>query len=397
MMTCENHQSQDVLSEIASALRLGVAGAILACLALSANAQTDPPAADAASTPVETAPVTPGEALHASTPRKGWFWYKDPVKKEAPEKPKEILVVPTAPPSPKKPEPVVSVHKPLPLPGEPVDRERLCGQKETWVTSCGFVDPGDDFDFQAKQRDALLQLMSLRPDSPDAVEAAQRYMKWVVGKASQAANMWYFNMVQHPDLDPRVSNPISEVGLALASRVEQASSKEYFRLMKEEGGVLFYITRNDCAYCHDQVLATRRVAHTMGLTLINVPIDGVCLDGFEGETCGDNVPPEAIARLNVQIVPALYLYVPPATWIRLATGITDDSTILANTVNFFSAYRAAMINGLDNSKDTRPSVTFDPNLRPRPTGVTAADGSAPAATPDRTEMLKLLGFKPKGE
>lgn len=395
-MTCEKYQSQTIFTEIAGTLRLGVAAAVLACLTLSAHAQASEPDGEAAAVPTETAPARPGAALHTDTPRKGWFWYKDPVKKEAP-KPKEILIVPTTPPEPKKPDqPVVSIHKPLPLPGEPVDRERLCGQKDTWVTSCGFVDPGDDFDFQAKQRDELLQLMSLRPDSPDAVEAAQRYMKWVVSKASQAANMWYFNMVQHPDLDPRVSNPISEVGLALASRVEQASSKEYFRLMKEEGGVLFYITRNDCAYCHDQVRSTRRVAHTMGLTLINVPIDGICLDGFEGETCGDNVPPEAIARLNVQIVPALYLYVPPATWIRLATGITDDSTILANTVNFFSAYRAAMISGLDNSRDTRPSVTFDPELRPRPTGVTAADGSAPAAAPDRAEMLELLGFKSKG-
>jgi conjugal transfer pilus assembly protein TraF len=239
--------------------------------------------------------------------------------------------------------------------------------------------------------------MSLRPDSPDAVEAAQRYMKWVVSKASQAANMWYFNMVQHPDLDPTVKNPISEVGLALATKVDQASSKEYLQLIKSEGGVLFYITRNDCAYCHDQVAATRRVAYKMGLTLINVPIDHICLAGFEGETCGDTVPTEAIAQLNVQIVPALYLYVPESTWIRLASGVSDDQTIMANTVNFFSAYRAAMLNGLDNSRGSRPSVTFDPDLRPRATGTVAADGSAPQAAPDRAEMLKLLGFKPVDE
>jgi len=345
--------------------------------------------------------VTPGQELHQTSPKKGWFWYREPVKPKEEEQP-ETIFVPVEPLIPElPPAPVVIVPKAPKEPSladflnEPSEKDRLCTQKETWVSACGFIDPGEDFDFQALQRDELFKMMSLRPDNPDAVEAAQRYMKWVVGRASMAANMWYFNLIQKPDLDPRVKNPISEIGLALASRVESASSNEYFRLIREEGGILFYITRNDCIYCHDQAQSTRRVARSMGLELVNVPIDGICLDGFEGETCGNNVTPEEIAILDVQIVPSLYLYVPSSTWIRLGTGVVPDQTIMANTVNFFSAYRAAMLNGLDNSSGARPSVTFDPEYRPRATGTASADGSQVKGLPDQGKMMELLGFETK--
>lgn len=347
------------------------------------------------------APTIPGSDLHRETPKKGWFWYVDPVQEKKKKDPETVYMPVTPVPEPVE-QPAVVVPKaaePTPsvvlirVPEDPQEREAFCADPKTWIADCGFIEPGDDFEFQAKQRDSLLQMMSMRPDRPEAVEAVQRYMKWVVGKASQAANMWYFNMVQNPDLDPTVSSPISEIGIALASRVENAASNEYFRLIREEGGILFYITRNDCIFCHDQLSNTQRVARTMGLPLINVPIDRVCLEGFEGETCGDNVTPEQIAVLDVKVVPALYLYVPTSTWIRLGTGVVPDSTIMANTVNFFSAYRAAMLNGLDNSSGARPSVTFDPNLRPRATGLTPVDGEQNAATPDRQKMMEMLGFE----
>lgn len=340
-------------------------------------------------TTAQTVNAQPGADLHQSKARQGWFWYKDPKKEEKKEQPVEkpapkVEAPPVAPTAP-----IVVIAKSKPTPDE---KEKLCKEQDTWTADCGFIDPGDNFDFQAKQRDILLQTMSLRPDNPEAVENAQRYMKWVVGKASMAANMWYFNMVQKPDLDPTVKNPISEVGIALATRVNQAAQGEYFRLIKEEGGVLFFFTREDCSYCHTQAPYTQRVAHTMGLQLINVPLDGKCLEGFEGDNCGDNIQPEQIAALDVKTVPSIFLYVPSATWIRLGTGVTTDTTVIANTVNFFSAYRAAMLAGLDNSSGTRPTVSFDPEIRGQFTGTAPADGKTKAAEPDRTRMMELMGY-----
>lgn len=340
----------------------------------------------------QDAPAIPGQELHKAPAKQGWFWYRDPVeeKKKPPAPPEVVAPKPVVPPPVSAP--LVVVPKATKKELTPEEREKLCKVKDTWEKACGFIDPGDDFEFQAKQRDILLQMMSLTPDNPDAVEQAQRYMKWVVGKASMAANMWYFNMVQNPDLDPTVKNPISEVGLALATRVMQASQFEYFRLIKEEGGILFYFSRSDCSYCYDQSPYAIRVAQTMGLSIINVPLDGKCLPEFVGPACGDNVKPEQVAILDVKIVPALYLYVPSNTWIRLGTGVMTDQTILANTVNFFSAYRAAMLQGLDNSKGSRPSVTFDPQYNEKYTGVTPADGSKLPAGLDRQKMMELMGY-----
>lgn len=337
-------------------------------------------------------PVTPGQELHKTPAKQGWFWYRDPEekKKEEPKPVEQPAPAPAEQPKPSAPLVIVATSQPKEL--TPEEKEKLCKVKDTWEKTCGFVDPGDDFEFQAKQRDILLQMMSLTPDNPDSVEQAQRYMKWVVSKASMAANMWYFNMVQNPDLDPTVKNPISEVGIALATRITQASQYEYFRLIKEEGGVLFYFSRSDCAYCFDQAPYAARVAHTMGLDIVNIPLDGKCLPDFVGLACGDNVKPEQVGILDVKIVPALYLHVPSSTWIRLGTGIMTDQTILANTVNFFSAYRAAMLQGLDNSKGARPSVTFDPQYNAKQTGTAPADGSAQPAGLDRQKMMELLGY-----
>jgi hypothetical protein len=341
---------------------------------------------------VNSAPATPGQELHKTPPKQGWFWYRDPVeeKKKDPPTPVEVAPVPVEPAKPAAP--VVIVAKSAKKELTPEEREKLCKSKDTWEKVCGFIDPGDDFEFQAKQRDILLQMMSLTPDNPDSVEQAQRYMKWVVGKASMAANMWYFNMVQNPELDPTVKNPISEVGIALASRITQASQFEYFRLIKEEGGTLFYFTRSDCSFCFDQSQYAVRVARTMGLDIVNIPLDGKCLPDFTGLACGDNVKPEDAAVLDVKIVPALYLHVPANTWIRLGTGVMTDQTILANTVNFFSAYRAAMLQGLDNSKGARPTVSFDQKFNEKPTGTVSADGAAAPNGLDRGRMMELMGY-----
>ena len=341
--------------------------------------------------------ATPGQELHKTPAKQGWFWYVDPAEAPKPApvtRPERPIVEAPAATQPSAPVVVVAsgVQKEFKDLTE-AERQKLCGSKDSWVKACGFIDPGDDFEFQAKQRDILLQMMSLTPDNPDAVEQAQRYMKWVVGRASMAANMWYFNMVQKPDLDPTVKNPISEVGIALASRINQASQYEYFRLIKEEGGVLFFFTRSDCSYCFDQSPYAQRVARSMGLPLINIPLDGKCLPDFKGSTCGDDVKPEKAAVLDVKIVPALYLYVPANTWIRLGTGVMTDQTVLANAVNFFSAYRAAMLQGLDNSSGARPSVTFDPRFNEKPTGTSSADGTSVPGTPDKAKMLELLGYE----
>lgn len=356
--------------------------AILLALSLAAASSAFP----------QTRVVAPGSDINGDQVRRGWHFYHDPAKDKE-TKDEEVAPEPEPiKPQPREDKPIVVITGT----GKHVPEEAKCGTKDGWTARCGFVDPGEDFEFQAKQRDILLQQMSLRPDDHEAVEAAQYYMKWVVGKASQAANMWYYNMVQNPDLDPTVKNPISEIGISLAAKIKDATQLEFFKLMRDEGGKLFFFSKTDCAFCHDQAPYAKRVARTMGLELINVPLDGKCLPGFEDEACADNVKPEHTAVLQLKVVPALFLYAPENTWIRLGTGVVTDATVIANAVNFFSAYRAAMLNGLTQGDSAKPAVTFDPALNQKTSGVASAETNLPPPQgPSQAKLMDLMGYKKK--
>src|SRR5690606_9200314 len=107
---------------VSTTLLAGFIGAVAGLAALGAM-PTAVIAAEAA--------ATPGSELHRDSPKKGWFWYRDPVKPKE-EEPKEVIVVP--PPAPVEPsEPVVVVPKAAEpekedkvrfvLPGDPGEKE----------------------------------------------------------------------------------------------------------------------------------------------------------------------------------------------------------------------------------------------------------------------------------
>lgn len=308
------------------------------------------------------------QATSAERPDRGWFWYEVPAIPEEAEEPEAERPSPAAP-APQKPPEQVSKEPPP------------CTTPKTWSPSCGFVDPGEDFDFQALQRDELLKQMSVKQNDPEAVEAFQRYIKWVMGRASEVANLWYYNMVQNPDLDPSVTSPVSSFGLDLASRVKTSAEKDLFAYLGEVGK-LIYFSRDDCPYCHQMAPALRELSREVGMPVSNVAIDGVCLEGYAECESGE-MGIQAAQVLQVTVVPALFLYVEPDTWIRVSTGLTDAGTIKARVAQFFTSYRHAMLKGIDNGSAVRPAQ--DGSYQWRPEGT--AQG---VSLPSPGEMENLL-------
>lgn len=297
-------------------------------------------------------------AVTPKKPDRGWFWYEKPPVVEEPAPVPAQPVEPAPPPSPPPTRP-----KPEPTPEPPP----ACTTASTWNKSCGFVDPGEDFDFQALQRDELLKQMSVKRNDPEAVEAFQRYIKWVMGRASEVANLWHYNMVQNPELDPNVTSPVSSFGLDLASRVKTAEEGELFSYLGEVGR-LIYFSKDDCVYCHQMAGPLRELARQTGMPIANVAIDGVCLEGYAECESGE-VGVRAAEALQVTIVPALYLHVEPDTWIRVATGLTDAGTMRSRVAQFFTSYRHAMLKGINNGANLRPAQ--DGSYTWRPSGASA--------------------------
>lgn len=318
-----------------------------------------------------TAKVSPSHSLNKDRADKGWFWYEDPVAPAKEAKKKE-----PAPPPKKDTSP-------------PAKTEDPCSKMETWTASCGFVNPGTSFEFQAKQRDALLENMTMNPGNPKAVEAFQYYTKWMMERATSVANMWYYNMVQNPDLDPQTKAPISTFGLKLMTDVKDASSSEIFKALKEEGA-LVYFSRSDCTFCHSMTPIVLRIAQATGMEVWNASLDSKCMEGFK--LCRtEKVTTGPAQALQVTTVPTLFLYVKPNTWIRVAVGVSDDETIKARIVSFFSAYRQALAKGMNpTAENGRANVDFSYELPTGTTkGVTSKDNGQ--KVPSQREIDSILG------
>jgi len=312
--------------------------------------------------------------LNEAKPEKGWF-FNDELKKQEPEE--EEAEAPKA-------------KMPTELPKPPKDER--CKKKETWSAECGFVHPGQDFDFQSKQRDALLQQMTMSNNDPKAVEAFQYYMRFVLERTSEVTNLWWYNMVQNPELDPTVTAPVSAFGLRLMTDVQRGKDKEIFDLIKEEGGMYVVFTRSDCTYCHQMVEPLRMLSSRTKLPIRNASLDNKCLAAFT-EGCmtapGSLQPAEA---LQVTTVPSVFLYVKPNTWLRVGTGIADTESMATRTSQFFSAYRNALLKGVENGQNGRPSVDFG-GITPTGTaeGVAGTKSNGQITPPNEADIARMLG------
>lgn len=307
----------------------------------------------------------PGDDLKQEA-EKGWFFYKGPVK-------------------PDEPELSAAANKP-----QQKKKEDPCKEPAKWKPSCGFIDPGSDFAFQEKQRDALMQNMVMNPASSKAVEDFQFYNKWVVDKATAAANMWQYNLAQNPNLDPAVNAPISQFALQLATDVKKAESQDIYEYLAANG-MLLYFTRSDCVYCHAMADLAKDLGSETGIPLWNISLDKKCLNGFQDKclTSPESIRPAQ--ALQVATVPTIFLYVKPNTWIRVSTGVVPLNTIKGRIVSFVTAYRAAVLAGAGHADGGRPAVDFTKvdSLGGNAKGVSSGPETK-AALPTSDEMERIL-------
>lgn len=326
--------------------------------------------------------LLPGLSVAAPSPEHGWWFYQNPPAKPKPHKPKAVAPVRvTVVPAPSTP-PVAAVPPKHP-----------CAHADTWTVRCGFRNPGHDFAFQAKERDALMDTMVMNPESPQAVLQFQKYNQWLTNEAIQVANMWYFNEIQHPSLNPQSTHPISQFGLQLAENVKRNSEDEIFGYLSKHA-ILIDFTRQSCYYCHAMAPNDRAISHDTKIPVYDASLStSGCLPGFTGSHCltaPATIKPAEI--LHVRTVPTLFLFVKPATWIRVGTGIVDQQTLESRIVDFVSAYRTAILHGIHNGSGVAPSVDFNPQDGSGFAQVGVGKGVAPrsGSLPTESDVRRLL-------
>ena len=255
-------------------------------------------------------------------------------------------------------------------PPEPDKEEEKCTSKDNWSEECGFVDPGEDFDFQAMQRDIFLKNLLMKSNDPKSVENMQRYQKWLVSKAVQASKMWEFNLAQKPELSASVNNPVTSFGLTMASQLRDDTTESVLEEIRGEKGVYVWFTRSDCPFCHRQIMTMKDLEREFDIEVRNVSLDQTCMNGFEDDCISAPDSIEPAKALKIEIVPSFFVYMPKdKTWIRISNGIDSKSTIIRRITNFFIGVKSAHLNGVDNGSGNTPSVDFSKNERFRINGI----------------------------
>lgn len=239
------------------------------------------------------------------------------------------------------------------------EKEQDCTKFEEWTESCGFVDPGTNFEFQSKQRDAFLQGLVMKSGSQKAVKNMQKYNKWLVTRAIEASRIGEFNLVQDPNLSSEVKRPTNSFGLRSLVELRENTTEAVIEEIASKGGMLVWFTRSDCIFCHKQRGILNIFSKKYDLPIRNASLDEVCFEKVDPNCLKAPFTLEPAEKLNVQIVPSLFIYTPEDdSYIRISNGL-EPVDIIANRIkNFFLGIKSAHINGIINAEDGAPNVDF---------------------------------------
>lgn len=244
-----------------------------------------------------------------------------------------------------------------------------CTKSDQWTVSCGFINPGHDYDFSQKQFNALTKQFAMNTSDPNKVLQYQRYIKWAVNQAVAAAKTGEWNMIQHQGLNPFISNPVSTFGIRAATLELASHKRDVFEDIKDQGGMLVLFSRSDCEFCHKAKAPLQALSRKTGIPLYDAAIDDACLPGFDKAHCyiGPTIV-KAAQHLSVAIVPDLWLYMPAdSAWIRISSGLETTDIIMSRILLFFGAAKRAAMKGLVRaSGSVQPAVDFStPTLNER--------------------------------
>lgn len=239
------------------------------------------------------------------------------------------------------------------------EKEQDCTKFDEWTESCGFVDPGTNFEFQSKQRDIFLQGLVMKSGSQKAVKNMQQYNKWLVTRAIEASRIGEFNLVQDPNLSSDVKRPTNSFGLRTLLELRENTTEAVIEEITSKGGMLVWFTRSDCLFCHKQKGILNIFSKKYDLPIRNASLDEVCFEEVDPSCLKAPFTLEPAKTLNVQIVPSLFIYTPEDdSYIRISNGLETVDIIASRIKNFFLGIKSAHVNGIINAEDGAPNVDF---------------------------------------
>ncbi len=158
---------------------------------------------------------------------------------------------------------------------------------------------------------------ALLSPTKENVREYMEHQKQVLERSEEFARVWKRVLWESPALDSTVDNPVSAAGAEISRNLRKTARDGVIEKISRVGKLVFFF-RSDCPFCRGQAEIIKTLERRHGIGVLAASLDGRGLHPLYPHFV--NGAAQA-ARLGVEQVPALFLFVPSQRKIaRIGTG-----------------------------------------------------------------------------
>lgn len=193
-------------------------------------------------------------------------------------------------------------YEPFPEPGDAV---RLEGREGHMTVE------------QIREKGERLFETALLFPTRENVGAYMEHQKRVLERSEHFSQVWKRVLWETPALDATVDHPVSAAGAEISRNLKRSARDEVIEKISRAGKLVFFF-RSDCPFCRGQAEVIKTLERRHGIGVLPASLDGRGLYPLYTNFVHGGAQ---AARLGVDRVPALFLFVPSRSKIvRIGTG-----------------------------------------------------------------------------
>lgn len=149
------------------------------------------------------------------------------------------------------------------------------------------------------------------------VKAYMEHQKRVLERSERFSQVWKRVLWETPALDATVDHPVSAAGAEISRNLQRSARDEVIERISRVARLVFFF-RSDCPFCRGQAEVIKTLERRHGIGVLPASLDGRGLHPLYPNFVSGGAQ---AARLGVDRVPALFLFVPSRSKIvRIGTG-----------------------------------------------------------------------------
>lgn len=164
--------------------------------------------------------------------------------------------------------------------------------------------PGDELDLAKKNLDEKLAKALLYPTEGNLKEYMEVQKKWL-DQSSKFSQEWLKILLKYPNLDPTITNPVTQYGIQLEKNLEQERKTKLIQDLAKENGLFFFYEGKNKASQAVAIVAIE-FAKRYGWELVPISLDGILLPEFPLGRVDQGIA----KQMEVTVSPSLYIVNP---------------------------------------------------------------------------------------